>query len=64
MKDTFSKRTYKCKCGSIQETYAWQSDLKKHKFKCDKCSKSIGFDCLNVKEVPQTASIRTPTKNR
>ena len=64
MKDTYAKREYKCKCGRITEDYVWQSLLEFHKVQCFKCDKSLGLESLNVKEVPQTASIRTPTKNR
>ena len=64
MKDTYAKREYKCKCGRITEDYVWQSLLEFHKVQCFKCGKSLGLESLNVKEVPQTASIRTPTKNR
>jgi len=64
MKNTFGKRTYKCKCGAIQEAYVWQNELTKHKFKCSECKKSIGIDQLKTESKVQTASIRTPTKNR
>jgi hypothetical protein len=64
MKDTIGKRSYKCKCGSLEEEYVWQSELNKYKFKCTKCKKTIGIESLKVNKVPQTASIRTPTKNR
>jgi len=64
MKDTFCKRKYKCKCGCIMENYVWESKLPKHEVKCYQCAKSLGFKDLNKKETPQTASIRTPTKNR
>lgn len=63
MKDTFCKRKYKCKCG-ITTDYVWESKLPKHEVKCYQCAKLLGFKDLNKKEVPQTASIRTPTKNR
>jgi hypothetical protein len=64
MRNTFGKRTYKCKCGSIQEDYVWQTELNKHKFKCSQCNKSIGFEQLNKVEKVQLPSIRTDTKNR
>jgi hypothetical protein len=64
MKDTFCKREYKCKCGCIMEDYVWKSQIQTHKVACFQCAKSLGFKDLNKKEVPQTASIRTPTKNR
>lgn len=64
MKDTYAKREYQCKCGRITEDYVWQSLLEFHKVQCFKCGKSLGIKSLKVKEVPQTASIRTPTKNR
>jgi hypothetical protein len=31
MKDTFSKKEYKCKCGRITSDYVWQSQLAEHK---------------------------------
>ena len=46
------------------EDYVWKSQIQTHKVACFKCAKSLGFKDLNKKEVPQTASIRTPTKNR
>jgi hypothetical protein len=64
MKDTYGKREYKCKCGRITTDYVWESQLPKNEVKCFQCVKSLGFKDLNKKEVPQTASIRTPTKNR
>ena len=64
MKDTYCKRTYKCKCGRLTYDYVWESQLPKHEVKCFQCAKSLGFKDLKKKEVPQTASIRTPTKNR
>ena len=64
MKDTYAKREYKCKCGRITTDYVWQSLLEFHKVQCFKCDKLLGLESLNIKEVPQTASIRTPTKNR
>jgi hypothetical protein len=63
MKDTFCKREYKCKCGIIIEDYVWASSIKEHTIKC-KCKKEIGYNNLIVNKVTQTASIRTPTKNR
>lgn len=64
MKDTYCKRTYKCKCGRLMDDYNWESELLNHKVKCFKCGKELGYKSLKTKEVPQTASIRTPTKNR
>ena len=64
MKDTFGKRSYLCKCGRLTEDYVWESQLPNHEVKCFQCAKSLGFKDLKTKEVPQTASIRTPTKNR
>lgn len=64
MKDTYSKREYKCKCGRITEDYVWQSLLKFHKVNCFKCGKSLGLKDLKTKEMTQVTSIRTPTKNR
>jgi hypothetical protein len=62
MKDTYCKRTYKCKCGIVEE-FVWESELKTFKFTC-KCGKKLGFENIKKVEVPQMASIRTPTKNR
>jgi len=64
MKDTYCKRTYKCKCKAIVEDFAWESQLKETQFMCTKCGNWVGFEQLKKKEVPQSASIRTPTKNR
>jgi len=64
MKNTYGKRTYKCKCGSIEEQFIWQSELDKHKFKCSHCKKSVGIEQLNKVEKVQLPSIRTDTKNR
>ena len=64
MRNTCSKRSYKCECGTINECYVWESDLVKHKVKCNKCEKSLGYDQLNIKKTGQFISIRTPTKNR
>jgi hypothetical protein len=64
MKDTYCKREYKCKCGRLTEDFVWESELPKHKVRCFQCNTKIGFESLKTKEVPQTASIRTPTKNR
>jgi hypothetical protein len=64
MKDSYGKRIYKCKCGSNEEQFVWQSELGKHKFSCSKCK--IKLDIKNIYKLPQieTAAIRTPTKNR
>ena len=64
MKDTFGKRLYKCKCGAMQESFVWESELSKHKFKCDKCAKTVTSKELNVNPKEYVTSIRTPTKNR
>jgi predicted SprT family Zn-dependent metalloprotease len=64
MKDTFSKKEYTCKCGTLNERYIWHSEVKTYTLKCNKCSKELDLNNLKSKEVPQTASIRTPTKNR
>jgi len=64
MRDTYAKREYVCKCGRLTEDYVWQSLLEFYKVNCFKCGKSLGLKDLKTKEVPQTASIRTPTKNR
>lgn len=60
MKDTYGKRYYKCKCGTVED-YVWQSELKKHKVKC---CKTLGFDDLLKTEKVELPSIRTDTKNR
>ena len=64
MKDTYCKRTYECKCGRLTNDYNWQSELAKHKVKCFQCGTKLGIESIKTKEQPQTASIRTPTKNR
>jgi hypothetical protein len=64
MKDTFGKKSYKCKCGTLSEEFVWASELEGHSFECAKCGKVVGFEQLNVKKVAQSAAIRTPTKNR
>lgn len=64
MKDTFCKREYKCKCGAIIEDYVWESSIKEHTTKCSNCKKKIGYNNLIVNNIAQSASIRTPTKNR
>ena len=64
MKDTYAKREYKCKCGRITTDFTWQSLLEKNVVNCFKCGKELDFKNLKTKEVPQAASIRTPTKNR
>lgn len=64
MKNTCSKRSYKCECGTINECYVWESDLKEHKLKCNNCEKPLGYVQLNIKKTGQLISIRTPTKNR
>lgn len=46
------------------DDYNWESELLNHKVNCFKCGKELGYKNLKTKEVPQTASIRTPTKNR
>lgn len=64
MKNTFGKRTYKCKCGSLEEQYLWETELKKYKFKCSQCKKAVSFEQLKTVEKMQLVSIRTDTKNR
>ena len=64
MKDTYGKREYKYKCGRITTDFVWQSQLNDNTTNCFQCGKELGFKELKTKEVPQTASIRTPTKNR
>jgi transcription initiation factor IIE alpha subunit len=63
MKNTYGKKLYTCKCGSITEGYVWFNEIKETKFKCTKCGKSVGYDNLE-KKVDSIISIRTPTKNR
>ena len=64
MKDTYSKKEYNCKCGTLNERYIWQSEVKTYIFKCNKCHKELNFKYLKNNEKVQTTSIRTPTKNR
>jgi hypothetical protein len=64
MKDTFSKKEYTCKCGTLNERYIWHSEVKTYTLKCNKCSKELDLNNLKSKEVPHTPSIRPPTKNR
>lgn len=64
MKDTYAKREYTCKCGRITTDYNWESLLENNIVNCFKCGKELTFKNLKTKEVPQTAAIRTPTKNR
>ena len=64
MRNTLSKRIYKCKCGNVQEEFAWDNELVLGKFKCKSCSRILNYGNLQKKEVPQSAAIRTPTKNR
>lgn len=64
MKDSYGKRIYKCKCGSNEEQFVWESELAKFKFSCSKCKKEIKFVQLIINKIGQSASIRTPTKNR
>lgn len=64
MKDTFGKKVYKCSCGAVAEEFVWDSEIQKYKFSCFKCAKEIGFEQLNVQKAPESAAIRTPTKNR
>ena len=64
MRDTYCKRTYKCKCGRLTEDYVWESLLPKHEVNCFQCGKSLGHDSLVVKKAAESAAIRTPTKNR
>jgi hypothetical protein len=62
MKDTYAKREYQCKCGTLNERYIWQSQLKTYTLKCNKCNKELDINNLKVKV--QLHSIRTETKNR
>ncbi len=64
MKDTFSKKVYKCFCGAIAEEFVWDSQLKEHEFECPSCSHGIAYPQLDVKKKVESAAIRTPTKNR
>ena len=64
MRDTYSKKNYKCKCGANLEEFVWESELHKHTFECTKCNKIVGARSLVVRKVAQSTSIRTPTKNR
>ena len=49
MKDTFCKRTYKCKCKAIVEDFAWESQLKEIQFMCTKCGNWVGFEQIKKK---------------
>ena len=62
MKDTYAKREYQCKCGTLNERYIWLSQLKTYTLICNKCSKELDINNLKVKV--QLHSIRTDTKNR
>ena len=64
MKDTYSKKEYNCKCGTLNERYIWQSEVTTYNFKCNKCDRVLDVKQLKTKEVLQSAAIRTPTKNR
>lgn len=63
MKDTYGKKIYNCKCGTIDEVYVWFGKIKETKFKCTKCGKWLGYSSLE-KRPDIFISIRTPTKNR
>ena len=64
MKDTYGKRTYKCKCGKSTEKFVWNSEIREKEFECAGCGKSLGFNNIKVDKVVSIVSIRTPTKNR
>lgn len=64
MKNTFSKKTYKCNCGSVAHEFVWDKDLKKYKFSCTSCSNEMGYEQLVLENKVEAAAIRTPTKNR
>lgn len=64
MKNTFSKKTYKCNCGSVAEEFVWDKEIEKYKFSCSACSKELGYEHLDLKKKVEAAAIRTPTKNR
>lgn len=64
MKDTFGKRVYKCECGALAEEFVWDSEIKKYKFSCAKCSKELGHEQIQAKQAAEAPAIRTPTKNR
>ena len=63
MKDTYGKKDYTCKCGTVTEGYTWFSQIKTTEFECTNCGKWVGHDNLE-KKVTSIISIRTPTKNR
>jgi hypothetical protein len=63
MKDTYGKKDYTCKCGTVTEGYVWFSQIKATQFECTNCGKWLGYDNLE-KKVTSIISIRTPTKNR
>lgn len=64
MKDTYCKRTYICKCKSVVEDFAWESDLKATQIVCPKCGTWMGHEQIKTKPIVEMAAIRTPTKNR
>ena len=64
MINKLAKHVYKCKCGTITETFIWSYELPKHKFNCTKCAKTVDFNNIYIKKVPESTSIRTPTRNR
>jgi predicted SprT family Zn-dependent metalloprotease len=64
MRDTFGKKEYTCKCGTVTEGYVWVSQIKDTQFECTKCGKWLGYGELSQKKVTSIISIRTPTKNR
>ena len=63
MKDTYGKKDYTCKCGTVTEAYTWFSQIKTTQFECTNCGNWLGYENLE-KKVTSIISIRTPTKNR
>ena len=64
MKDTYCKKIYKCKCGTLNEEFVWNSQIREIQVECKKCGNWLGFDNIKVDKVVHITSIRTPTKNR
>lgn len=60
----YKKHKYRCKCGKEYNEYVWDTDIKKHKFKCIECKAIIGRTKLVIDKLISITSIRTPTKNR
>lgn len=64
MKDTYGKRDYKCKCGTLNEEFVWNSQIREKEIECTKCGMILGFNDIKIDKLVTFTSIRTPTKNR